>query len=130
MILGIGTDLADICFFENCIKDNKTQVIEKTFTPQEIATSERGPTPKSHRLAGRFAVKEAFYKALSQASSDSSAKNISPQEIEVCVDHTGRPYLSLHEQADFLVKKCNVKKIHISISHEKDYAIGFVILEN
>ena len=131
MILGIGTDLADIQFFEECLRDNKTSVIEKTFTAQEIATSERGPTPKAHRLAGRFAVKEAFFKALSQVSLHRSHRrlDIEAKEVEVCVDHIGRPYLSLHGQADLLSKNMGVDKIHVSISHEKHYALGFVILE-
>ncbi|XEY27236.1 holo-ACP synthase [Candidatus Uabimicrobium helgolandensis] len=131
MIVGIGTDLADIDFFEECLQDNKTTVISETFTAQEIITSERGPVPKSHRLAGRFAVKEAFFKALSQTTlhRSSSKINANPKEIEVCVDHIGRPYLSLHGEMDTLAKERGVKKIHVSISHEKSYALGFVILE-
>ena len=130
MIKGIGTDLADIQFFEQCLNDNKTNVIKETFTAQEIATSERGPVPTAHRLAGRFAVKEAFFKALSQTLLHQNRKiNAIAKEIEVCVDHIGRPYLSLHGQMDLVTREMGIKNIHVSISHEKGYALGFVILE-
>lgn len=65
-------------------------------------------------LGGRWAVKEAFIKALR-----ANNKNIPLREIIVLNDDNGAPYVVFHS------------KIYdnVSISHERDYAVGIVILQ-
>lgn len=64
-------------------------------------------------LGGRWAVKEAFIKALR-----TNNKNISFKEIVVLNDDNGAPYIVFDS------------KIYenVSISHERNYAVGIVIL--
>lgn len=63
-------------------------------------------------LAGRWAAKEAIFKAISIYTKTLSKK------IEIVNDANGKPICS------------NVKNISVSISHEKEYTIAFAIFEN
>ena len=62
-------------------------------------------------LAGRFAAKEAFFKAR-KTGIDQSLKN-----VEVLYDDNNAPYILYKEN-----------KYEVSISHDGDYAIAIVIL--
>ncbi len=131
MILGMGVDLGDITFFANALEDKRSVFLEKTFTPQELATSRAGSTPTAHRLAARFAAKEAFYKALSQAEENSPQEKLpwEPLEIEVKLNSRGCPSICLYEETENIARKAGVRKIWLSLSHERDMALATVILE-
>ncbi|MGL4986939.1 MAG: holo-ACP synthase [Treponemataceae bacterium] len=118
MILGIGCDIVKVSRFEKWIK-NKS-LINRYFHQEEIATIKTLET-----LASRFAAKEAFVKALGTGFRGISLKNIC-----VSSDDLGKPSLKVYDNALSAMKKKNVTAIHLSISHEKEYALAFVILEN
>lgn len=132
MIVGIGTDLADIGYFRQCLLDPKTCVIEKTFTAQEIATSQQGPVETAARLAARFAAKEAFFKALSQTMLhrlSSEPFTFDPREVEVCLDGAGRPFFSFSSKVAQENQNRGVKTAWLSLSHEGEMATAMVVLE-
>ncbi len=66
---------------------------------------------KKEYLGGRFAAKEAYMKAKQKGIGE-----ISFQDIEVLNREDGSPYL-------------NDENALISISHEKTYAVAFVVIE-
>lgn len=72
-------------------------------------------------MATTFAAKEALIKAM--------GKLFSWKEIEVLRDKEEKPYVRLSGRTLELSKSKGVKKIHLSLSHEGDYAIAFLILE-
>ena len=117
MIIGIGTDIIEI---KRIIKANTSKSFKKnTFTKDEL---EKIKNPIS--LAGNFAGKEAVAKAFGTGFS-----NFYPNEIEILRDNKGKPYINLYKNAKLIGEKLGVKKIHISISHSKENAIAFVVLE-
>ena len=65
-------------------------------------------------LGGRWAAKEAFLKALQQ-----SILAISLNEIEVLNKENGAPYIQFKERI----------YENVSISHEKEYSIAMVIID-
>lgn len=67
---------------------------------------------KKEFLAGRFASKEAFIKAMNLNILSIDLKN-----IEVLNEENGKPYILY-----------NNNKFKVSISHEKEYAVAIVIL--
>lgn len=108
MIKGIGTDIVALDRF----KANKDQLATKILAEEELSVyrSLKGSNQLNY-LAGRFAGKEAFLKA------DGKGIFAIPwQEIIILNDETGKPYL-------------NFSDCHISITHEKAYAVAFVIIE-
>ncbi|MGL4982351.1 MAG: holo-ACP synthase [Treponemataceae bacterium] len=118
MIVGTGCDIVKVSRFEKWLENQS--FLNRFFHEDEIPTVK---TPES--LASRFAAKEAFVKALGTGFRGISLKNIC-----VISDDLGKPFLKLYNDAHTIIEEKNVKAIHLSLSHEKEYAIAFVILEN
>ena len=75
-------------------------------------------------LAGRFAVKEAFAKALD------GAKGVGWHEVEVRRAPNGRPTLELKGNALAMVTDFGADTWHVSITHDAGVAMAVVILES
>lgn len=125
MIKGIGIDIVDISRIERLIQKYNKHFLKKVYTPSEIEYCEKMANPAIH-FAGRWAVKEAFYKALPlSCQQDSTWKS-----IEIVTVKTGKP--SIQICSDILVQVLEKEKItvyHVSISHERNYCIAVIILE-
>ncbi|MCR4288384.1 MAG: holo-ACP synthase [Deltaproteobacteria bacterium] len=75
------------------------------------------------RLAGCFAAKEAFAKALGTGM----ANGLKWKDIETAAGKEGvNPRLSLHNNATRLLGS---RKAHLSIAYSKDHAFAFVVIE-
>mgnify|MGYP006299227687 FL=1 len=51
------------------------------------------------------------------------------QDIEVVNDCNGKPEIQLYGQAEKIACNKGITRIHISLSHEKEYAVAYVIGE-
>jgi holo-[acyl-carrier protein] synthase len=111
MILGVGIDICQ----NNRVK---LELAKKILNDKELVKFNeiKLDSSKIEYLSGRFAVKEALIKAFS-----SSGETVYMKDLIILNDETGRPYL------DF--PKFEGVKIHVSLSHERDYSVGFAILE-
>lgn len=125
MIVGLGVDLARASRFARLLAEQKESVLARLFTAQERAYALGMKDPAPH-LAARFAAKEAFLKALGLGL----RCGMSWQEIEVVRDELGAPSLRLCGQAERLAAERRATTIHLSYSHEGDYAMATVILES
>ena len=76
-------------------------------------------------LAGRWAAKEAFAKALGTGF----AQGMGPCDIEVLRLPSGAPCIEPKGRARELWLSAGAGKIHVSISHDTDYALAFVVIE-
>ncbi len=119
MIFGIGTDIIEIQRIEKAA--HLDGFLKKIFTENEINFFKH---KKSESIAGNFAAKEAFSKALG-----SGFRGFSPIDIEVLREKNGKPEIILHDNAKKIADDFGIKNIFISISHCKDYAMATVILE-
>src|SRR5512133_13873 len=117
MIAGIGTDLARIGRFEKFLAEGKTALIERLFTQgeQEYCLAVKFPAP---HLAARFAAKEAFLKALGLGLRD----GLSWHDVEVVRNELGAPSLRLFGHAAAIASERGIIGIHLSYSHDGDYA--------
>ena len=125
MIVGLGVDLARASRFTKFLAQEKRGVIRRVFTPGELAYALAMKDPAPH-LAARFAAKEAFVKALGLGLRD----GMSWQEVEVVRNELGAPSLCLRGRAAEHAAQRQVTDIHLSYSHEGDYASATVILES
>ncbi len=121
MIEGIGIDLVKINRIEAAAKRWGDRFLQRVFTPREVAYCYQYKQPYT-RLAARFAAKEAFLKALGVGLS----QGISLQEIEVISDGKRRPQLHCTGRAQETLK--NIQPVHLSLSHDSEYAIAQVLL--
>lgn len=122
-ITGIGTDLSRINRFERLLSE-KMAVIDRIFTANEkvYALNKKYPAP---HLAARFAAKEAFLKALGLGLRD----GISWQEMNVELNELGKPSLALSGRAREIFEERKLVALHLSYSHDGDYAFATVVLE-
>jgi holo-[acyl-carrier protein] synthase len=114
MIYGIGTDIIEISRFFN----SSDTFLKKVYTENELALF----ADKPQSLAGNFAAKEAVAKAVG-----TGFRTFSPKDIEILRLPSGAPVVTLYNGASEL---CGDKIIHISISHNKDTACAFAVIEN
>ena len=119
MIIGIGVDIVQVNRMERWI--GNTKLLERYFGKEEISSTRKTST---QTLAARFAAKEAFGKALG-----SGLANLSLKDIMVISQDNGKPELKLFGTAAKALEKSGAVKVHISLSHERDYAIAMIVLE-
>ncbi len=122
MIIGIGTDIIEIARVAKAIE--KIEFVNKVFTAHEIAYCES--KKKAENFAARFAAKEAFFKAMGTGWRD----GMSILEVEIQNDDLGKPSIVLSGVCLAKFEAAGGKKIHLTLSHNKDSAIAFVVLES
>ena len=107
MIVGIGCDIVEI----KRIKASNEKFYKRVLTPNEQEVFHNMTKQRQIEfLAGRFVAKEAIYKACNALQTISN--------IEILNDENGKPYCIVEGYT-----------IHISIAHEKEYAIAYAICE-
>lgn len=106
---GIGVDIVDL----ERLDIQNIHFVERILTVQEFRLFKEMKSDRRRLefLGGRFAGKEAYLKSCHQGLG-----GIDFHDIEILNDESGCPYL-------------NDENAQISISHEKKYAIAFVIRE-
>lgn len=112
----IGTDIIEINRIAESIKNDK--FIQNIFTKkeQELASS-RGN--KAEFYAGRYAAKEAIYKAVNQVIDS----HVSWRDVEILYENKAPKVYFLHDD----LKEFN-DKISLSISHDRETAIATALL--
>lgn len=116
MIKGIGIDLVELKriaswkedkFLDRILSDEERKVYETITHEQRKLTF----------IGGRFAAKEALFKAFSTGDKRANYKDFS-----ILNDENEKPYVvSIHQAKDMM--------IHISITHTDDYAMAYVVIE-
>lgn len=123
-VIGIGTDIVKVPRIKRLIKKRGDSFAQRILHENEYIIFQTHNTAANY-LAKRFAAKEALSKALGTGI----AKGINFEDIEVINNPDGKPNLILHGAALDIANKLGVKKLFISLSDEKKYAIAYVILE-
>ena len=115
MIIGIGIDAVAIDRF-NTWHTYPQEKLLRIFSEQEISYCLNNKQKSAERFAARFAAREAFFKALGQKKDWHS--------VWVEKETSGKP--TLH--TTLLSGGTMMLEAKLSLSHEKDYAIAFVVL--
>jgi holo-[acyl-carrier protein] synthase len=123
VIFGIGTDLIKVDRIKRLL-DSNPRFFDKVFCASEREYCRQKANP-AQSFAVRFAAKEAFMKALGTGWD----KGISFKEIRVISDDKGKPEIELSGATLDYFQYHNLSRIHLSLSHEKDYAVAYVIVE-
>jgi holo-[acyl-carrier protein] synthase len=123
MILGIGIDITEVKKIEESIRSETFQ--RKVFTPAELKSME-GSKNRAERLAGKFAAKEAFMKAIGAGL----WQEVWFAQIEVLNDEYGKPYINVSGEAEVRLKEIGANQIHTSISHSGGVAVAVAIVES
>jgi holo-[acyl-carrier protein] synthase len=124
MIFGTGLDIIEIDRIKKSLSKYSPGFENKIFTDGEISYCRSQADPGKH-FAARFAVKEAVSKSLGSGITH----DVGFKDIEVVNQASGQPIVKMGGRGKVLFKKLKLKTIHISISHERHYAIAHAIAE-
>lgn len=121
-IIGTGIDIVEISRISRAL-DRTARFLSRVFTSCEIEYfNSRGNSPG--HIAGAFAAKEAVLKALG-----TGLRGMEWKDIEIVRDSAGKPGVNLYGGARALAEGSGIRKLHISISHERDYAVAQAVAE-
>ncbi len=116
MIKGMGIDLVDLNRIREIADD---RFIHRILSDDEykLYLNIANEKTKLTFLGGRFAAKEAIFKAVSKGNGTAYYKDFS-----VLADENGKPYV----ESDFFEDH---DLIHITITHTDELAIAYVVIE-
>ncbi|MFA5724994.1 MAG: holo-ACP synthase, partial [Candidatus Omnitrophota bacterium] len=83
MILGTGVDITEVSRIKKAAERWGEAFLNRVFTDEELINAKLRPSLYQH-LAGRFAAKEAVFKALGEA-------DLNWKDIEILNDPEGKP---------------------------------------
>ncbi|MBU1726352.1 MAG: holo-ACP synthase [Candidatus Omnitrophica bacterium] len=114
MIIGTGVDITEVRRLEKAVERWGDAFLNRVFTVQELENAKKRGSFYQH-LAGRFAAKEAIFKAIGDPE-------LNWKEVQIVNDASGKPLCE--------ILKAKHKKICalISISHVKNYAVANAIV--
>ncbi len=131
MILGIGIDSVSVERFKSWSSINAVR-LKKIFPEEEIAYCLKVPKLSAQRFAVRFAMREAFFKALCgmQKRAEHPFLKVckavkllhTDNQIPVIEIEWGKLITDKKEMADSLI-------VHCSLTHTCEQATAFVIIE-
>lgn len=122
MIVGLGMDVCSIERMRRALERHGDRFFNRICSPSERKDlAERADSATA--LAGQFAVKEAFSKALD------GARGVGWHEVQVRRAPSGRPFLELSGEALARAHKFGATAWHVTISHDAGVAAAVVILE-
>ena len=121
MKITCGTDIIEIERVKESIENVGTKFIERVYTEKEIEYCESRKRQKYQHYAGRFAAKEAAFKAISKILDDKYS--VCWKDFETINDGQGSPSIILHN-----INTEKIESIDVSISHCKEYAIANVVI--
>jgi holo-[acyl-carrier protein] synthase len=116
VIKGIGIDIIELNRIRKSMENER--FLDRVLTPNERnLLKDLKESRRVEFVAGRFAAKEAFAKAMG-----TGIGKLSFQDIEIINDEKGKPIVTVS-----LLDKMN---IFVSISHSKEYAVAQVVVED
>lgn len=116
--ISVGTDIVEIERIRKSCQN--ARFMERVYSQKEAAlfSAKKDPYPS---LAGNWAAKEAFGKALG-----TGVRDFELNEVSVLRDALGAPYLELTGKAQEIAASRGMD-FSVSISHSKDHATAVVI---
>ncbi len=124
MVVGLGSDLVDVRRLAAILARRAERFLERVFTPSERELCRRR-ADSARAFAARFAAKEACMKALGTGW----GQGVGFLDVEVVGGAGSPPQLVLRGAAAERARKLGVRGIHVSLTHDGDYAAAVVVLE-
>jgi len=125
MGVSCGVDIIEIDRVKESIEASGISFLKKVFTENEIEYCESKKAARFQSYAVRFAAKEAVSKAFGTGISG----GIGWKDIEIMNDGLGKPRIILYGRAKELFDGLNPIDISISLSHSKEYAVAYAVIQ-
>ena len=115
----IGIDIIEIARIKRAIARWGERFLRRIYTERELELYRNQPAS----LAARFAAKEAVMKTMG------TGIGVGWREIEILSHPNGKPVIYLRGRAQRVARKLRLKKLAVSLSHSRYYAIASVMGE-
>ncbi len=129
MIIGLGSDLANIERIQASVDRFGDRFLNRVFTPVERAKAARRPFTMAGTLAKRFAAKEAYSKAVGTGF----RAGVFMKDIGVVNAPSGAPTLALTGGAkarlDAITPPGHAARVHLTMTDDHPWAQAFVVIE-
>lgn len=122
MILGTGIDIVHVNRMKRWLA--MPSLLKRFFHVRELEDIRSRKTGAALSLAARFAAKEAYGKAMG-----TGLQGIALKDIQVINNYNGKPEIAVYGTAKEALANIGGKKIHLSLTHEKNNAVAMVIIE-
>jgi holo-[acyl-carrier protein] synthase len=122
VIVGLGIDVAEVARFARALERHGERFWDRILTPAERSELAGRRADRAVALAGRFAAKEAFSKALG------APQDVWWQDVSI-TRRGGAPELVLGGKALPHAHRLGVTRSHVSITHDAGVAAAVVVLE-
>ncbi|MBN1612332.1 MAG: holo-ACP synthase [Polyangiaceae bacterium] len=123
MLVGLGIDVASVTRVERAVNRFGDRFTARVLTGLELEQLARR-ADRSCFVAGRFAVKEAAFKALG------GPRDVGWHDLEVDAGPRGAPLLRLRGAALPHADRLGVSRVWVSITHDAGVAAAVVVLES
>jgi len=124
-IVGTGIDIVECLRIAQMIERHGELFIARVYTDAEIEYCTARKAATQH-YSGRWAAKEAVLKALGTGW----RRGISWRDIEIRNDRKGAPTVNLRAEARDVMEKAGIRRLHVSISHCRSFAVAHVVAED
>jgi holo-[acyl-carrier protein] synthase len=124
-IVGTGIDIVECLRIAQMIERHGELFIARVYTDAEIEYCTARKAATQH-YSGRWAAKEAVLKALGTGW----RRGISWRDIEIRNDQKGAPTVNLRAGARDVMEKAGIRRLHVSISHCRNFAVAHVVAED
>ncbi len=125
MLFGIGTDIVEIARIQSVLERHGERFCRRILTDDEMQVYQHRQHSVAY-LASRFAAKEALAKAFGTGI----GAEVSFLGMHISNDASGRPEVTLSGQTENFARQQGVKRILLSLSDEKHYAVAMAVLES
>jgi len=125
VIVGLGTDLCRISRIAKALERWAERFERRVFTAAEREYCQARPATRAVHFAARFAAKEAAFKALGTGM----AQGVRWKDAEVTRAPGEPPRLQLSGRAAEIARSQSVENVHLSLTHDGDFALAVVVLE-
>jgi len=124
MILGLGLDMVEVSRIQRAMDRFGRRFLERLFSPAEIDYCSKRVL-RAECLAGTFAAKEAFLKALGTGL----RRGISFLEVEVVRETGAPPTIRVSGRAKEAMERKGGREAVLSISHDGGFALAAVVIQ-
>jgi holo-[acyl-carrier protein] synthase len=124
MIAGIGADIVEVPRVARLLARYGERFARRVLASAEWDGFRTSPNRQIY-LAGRFAAKEAFAKALGTGL----RHPVSLCSISVTNDALGKPSIGLDPVLERMLASRGITARHVTLTHERSMACAFVVLE-
>ncbi|MFZ2259540.1 MAG: holo-ACP synthase [Luteococcus japonicus] len=122
--MNTGVDLVDVGEVADALEHFGERYLRRIHRAEELTGHDgHSPARRAQHFAGRFAAKEAVFKALHFPSD----RALPWTDIQIISTPGGWPGVALHDRARTWASSQGISQVELSITHDRTMAMAFAV---